>query len=192
MNYKLITRKESIIISAIDILSKEGIRGMTMKKIAEKEEISEPAVYRHYKSKKDVVVAILEKFSRYDDQIIGTVVQQNLEPREAIVFFASSILDYYQGYPEVATVMFSLDVFSYNEETNTIMDAIIKKRCDFLSSVVSLGIEKDIFCIDLEKDIIVDMIYGFIMHTTFAWKSHKQSYDLKKRVLKMLESIFTG
>lgn len=192
MGYKFITRKESIIISAIDILSMKGIKGMTMKEIAKAEGVSEPAIYKQYKSKNDVILAILDKFSKYDDQIIATVTEQKLEAKEGLVFFASSVADYYQGYPEVATVMFSLDVFRYNDETNELMESIINKRYEFIKTHVRRGIEKELFCINMDEEIIIDMIYGFIMHTTFGWKNNNHTYELKERVLKMLESIFHG
>lgn len=192
MKNKFISRKVSIIISAIDILAEKGIQGMTMKEIAKMEGVTEPAIYRQYKGKKDVIVAILDEFARYDDQIIATVAQQKLNSKEAIEFFCSSLADYYQGYPEVATVMFSLDVFKYATETNEKMEAIIQKRFDFLEKYVNAGLEEGIFSVNMDSDILVDMIYGFIMNTTFNWKSKKRTYDLKKRVLKMLECIFVG
>ena len=43
-----LTRKEKIIINAIDILDEGGINGLTMKEIANQQGITEPAVYRQF------------------------------------------------------------------------------------------------------------------------------------------------
>jgi len=53
-------RKESIIESALTLLSREGFDGLSMRKIAKAEGISEAMLYRFYKNKYVILQTILE------------------------------------------------------------------------------------------------------------------------------------
>lgn len=192
MEYKFLSRKNSILNSAIEILESHGVQGMTMKAIAIKEGVTEPAIYRHFSGKKQIILEILEEFSRYDEQIINTIIQNGLKSTDALRFFFSSLTDYYQGYPEVVTVMFSLDVYRYQEETNKKMSQIIKRRYDFINKFVEEGLTEGKFAVNLEKEMLVELIYGVLMSTTSSWKREACQYNLKKRVEKMFDSIICG
>lgn len=189
MDFRFISRKDSILISAIEILDEKGIKGMTMKEIAKMEGVTEPAIYRQYKSKKDVIKAILEEFGRYDKQIMDTITQQKMLPEDALRFFCTSLADYYKGYPQVATAMFSFDVFKYDSDTSNIMEKIISNRLEFIIEYVKIGLKADIFKLELEEVPLAEMINGFIMNSTFNWKINNCSYDLKDRVISMFNSI---
>jgi len=183
------SRKDSILISAIDIMEEKGIVGMTTKEIALREGITEPAIYRQYKGKKEIVLAILEKFAGYDDQIMSTVDQQNMNSIDAIRYFLVSLSDYYEGYPQVVTAMFSLDVFWYDENTKKLMIDIINKRLNFLEKYVRLGLEEKSFNIDLDSKNLTEMIYGYLMNTTFNWKILSNKDGIKANVLAKFESL---
>ncbi len=189
MRYQYMTRKESILITAIDILEEKGIRGMTTKEIAIREGITEPAIYRHYNGKKVIILAILKRFSSYDDQIMSTVKQQNMTCIEAIYFFLTSLSEYYQGYPQVVTAMFSLDVFWYDEDSKELMKQIMKKRLDFLEEHIKIGLDQNMFIVDLSSKVLSEMIYGFLMNTTFNWKLLNNTESIKSEVLEMFESL---
>ncbi|MHA1657213.1 MAG: TetR/AcrR family transcriptional regulator [Candidatus Heimdallarchaeota archaeon] len=53
-------RKESIIKSALTVLAREGFNGLSMRKIAKAEGISEAMLYRFYKNKYAILQTILE------------------------------------------------------------------------------------------------------------------------------------
>jgi AcrR family transcriptional regulator len=192
VNYKYVTRGKSILNTAIDLLEEKGIKGMTMKAISKREGVTEPAIYRYYSSKKNVVIAILEEFAKYDEQIMNTIVQQNMGNLKSLRFFCTALADYYQGYPEVVTVMFSLDVFRYDEDTNRKMESIIENRYNFIGSFVDKALQNGEITIDLEKDILVELICGILMNTTSSWKREHCIYNLKERVEKMFDNIFGG
>lgn len=189
MSFKYLSRKESILITAVQVLDELGIQGMTTKEIAKREGVTEPAIYRHYKGKEDIILSILGEFSRFDERLINTINQQALQPREAIEFFCSSLAEYYQGYPEVTAIMFSLDAFRYSESTYAKMHEIFQNRMTFLYSQTEKGIEEGIFKIDGSPETIRDMIYGFLINGAHIWKMGDCHSDLKQNVLNMLSTI---
>ena len=57
-----IQRKEEIVSSARDLVMRKGIKNLTIKNLAKKNKISEAAIYRHFKDKRAILVALIESF----------------------------------------------------------------------------------------------------------------------------------
>ena len=55
------TRKEEILDKAMALLAEEGLNHLTMKRVAERVGFSEPAMYRHFKDKQDLMLAMIQK-----------------------------------------------------------------------------------------------------------------------------------
>jgi AcrR family transcriptional regulator len=59
----LTDRQLEIIQTSIKLISSKGIQGLTMKNLSKEIGISEPAIYRHYDNKIEILVSILDYFS---------------------------------------------------------------------------------------------------------------------------------
>ena len=55
-------RKKEIIDAARELIIREGVQGVTIKNISKKNRISEPAIYRHFKNKRTILVGLIESF----------------------------------------------------------------------------------------------------------------------------------
>ena len=56
----LTERQQEIWDHAIALISEKGIQGLTMKNLSKRLGISEPAIYRHYENKIDILVSLLD------------------------------------------------------------------------------------------------------------------------------------
>jgi AcrR family transcriptional regulator len=54
-------RQKQIIQASLDLIANSGIHGLTIKNISKKVGISEPAIYRHFESKTDILLGIISK-----------------------------------------------------------------------------------------------------------------------------------
>ncbi len=152
-----LSRKEKIIISAIDILDELGIQGLTSKEIAKRQGVTEPAVYRQFDGKKDIVLTILDRFAIFDEFIKNTVIDNRMEPEEAIGFYLNSYVEYYENYPQITTVMFSFDVYRYEKELNLKMQGIVSNRHRFFSDLIKSAQEKGIVSKEISNEEIAEM-----------------------------------
>ncbi len=64
------SRKEEIVDRAIDIAVKSGFQCVTIKNLAEACGITEPAIYRHFKSKDDIILAVID---RLQDSVVEVI-----------------------------------------------------------------------------------------------------------------------
>ncbi|MCK4529791.1 MAG: TetR/AcrR family transcriptional regulator, partial [Candidatus Marinimicrobia bacterium] len=55
-------RQTQILNSSMELIADKGIQGFTIKNLSEKIGITEPAIYRHFESKTDILNTILNNF----------------------------------------------------------------------------------------------------------------------------------
>ncbi len=62
-------RQEQIIDQAIKIIHQKGYSGLSIRELATQVGITEPAIYRHFRSKEDIVLGILERMDRFVENL---------------------------------------------------------------------------------------------------------------------------
>lgn len=67
MKNEFLTRKEKIIISIVDLINEIGIKELSIKEIAKRENITEAAIYKHFQSKEQMLLEVLKYYSKYDN-----------------------------------------------------------------------------------------------------------------------------
>ena len=58
----LTNRQNEIIEAALKLMAEGGIRELTIKNLAGKLKITEPAIYRHFRNKSEIVRTMIRKF----------------------------------------------------------------------------------------------------------------------------------
>jgi len=185
----ILKRKEKIIITAIDLFDEMGINGLTTKEIARRQNITEPAIYKQFGSKKEIVMAILERCASFDQLIKNTIIDNKIIGKEAILYFVRAHAEYYQNYPQITTAMFSFDMFRYDADLLGKMNEIVNGRSKELFDLVTNGADNQEFSVDVDRQALTDALFGVIWSTTFIWQIGGCVFDLKARILKAVEMI---
>lgn len=185
----ILKRKEKIIITAIDLFDEAGINGLTTKEIARRQNITEPAIYKQFGSKKDIVIAILDRCASFDKLIKNTIVDNNIAGKEGILYFTRAYAEYYQNYPQITTAMFSFDMFRYDADLLQKMNYIVNERRKIVFDLVAEGAENQEFPVNVDKQALTDAIFGVIWSTTFMWQMGGCVFDLKDRIIKAVEMV---
>jgi TetR/AcrR family transcriptional regulator, fatty acid metabolism regulator protein len=189
MYQKYMKRKDRVIIDAIDLLDEQGIQGLTTKEIARREGISEPAIYKQFDSKKEIILAIMDKSSAFNVLISNTILEQKMSFFDALLYFTESITTYYQNYPQIITVMFSFDVFKYDPDTNSKMQKTVNDNYDFIKTLIKKGIETGELDSKTESEGLAEIIPGILWSAIWRWKITGCKYDLKETVMKSIKWI---
>ena len=108
-------RQTQIIETSIEIISQKGIQGLTIKNLSKKIGISEPAIYRHFDSKTEILVTILNNFKEMATFLGGLMKNNDSSAAEKIEFMFSRIIAIFSETPSLISVIFSEEIFK-NEE----------------------------------------------------------------------------
>ena len=77
-------RKQEIIESAMRLMFKTGPRGVTIKNLAQENQISEGAIYRHFKDKQAILLGLVGMFERNLMEAIERPIKANDNPLERL------------------------------------------------------------------------------------------------------------
>jgi AcrR family transcriptional regulator len=179
-------RKDSLILTAVELLDELGVQGLSTRAIANRQGISEATLFRHYKSKNDLLLAMIDEDSKYDADIISTVEINKMSPRKAITFFLNYIAEYYENYPAITAIQQAYDVLSYDPVLADRIKKAFNTRIDFLKGLITEAkAAGEIGCMaDSEK--LSYIIWGSFSTICLNWRFGKYKFSLKEYVLTTL------
>jgi len=97
---ELTERQEQIIKAAIQIVSEGGLQGFSIRKLADRVGISEPAIYRHFKNKADIMTNTVlfmvdswQEIAKWVDKLPGI---------EAMEMFHRDAVEFLSNNPDIA------------------------------------------------------------------------------------------
>jgi AcrR family transcriptional regulator len=192
MVMNILHRKEQLILTAIDIIDELGIQKLTTREIAKRQDVSEATLFRHFKNKNELLVAVLDYFVQFDSDILQSARMNNLRPGDALLFLIKSFAEYYENYPAIATLMQIFDVLRYEEDLSDKVKQIQEERTMALQHLIEDAIAAGEFRADLNSRNIAIMISGFFKESCFHWKLSEASYSLKEQVISTLELLLTS
>ena len=183
-------RKDSIILAAIEIISDSGIQGLSTRELAKRQDITESLLYRYFKSKDEIIVAVIEYYSSFDKIIMNTIIKSNLSYKEKIIEFIRMYTEYYENYPAITAILHSYHQFLNDKNTSDVVKDIFTKRDTFLLELIKLGQEKGEISKYFTSEELMDVISGFTKTLTLKWSTTGFSFSLKERTLSTLKKIF--
>ncbi len=80
----LTDRQKEIIEVSLNLIANKGIQGLTIKNISREIGISEPAIYRHYENKIQILIALLDQFRMTSGKLFREVSELPVGPVEKI------------------------------------------------------------------------------------------------------------
>jgi len=189
MRQASIYRKDSVVITTIEIISELGIQGLTSKEIAKREKISEGTLFGHFKNMNEIILAVLNYHSELDTSIIETVEGKKLSPIESIKLFASIYSENYENYPESTSLVNIPDMFLQKDELARKADEIVDKKTTYLKVLIEKAQKSGYIDPLVDSELLTDLMVGYFRVTVQKWRKSKYEFRFKQQVIKDLETF---
>jgi AcrR family transcriptional regulator len=170
MDQLLIHRKESIILDAIDEIDRNGIQSVSTREIAKRQGVSERVIFKYFPRKNDLILAVLDHFSKYDQAIIETVRSKEMKPREAITYFMDSFSAYYENYPAISAITQSYDTLRHDPEFAEKVKCILDGYTEFLLNVIENAKSIGQIGSETDSEMLADIIMGYFSRACLKWR----------------------
>lgn len=142
MNNNFVNRKDRIIASAIEIISEAGLASLTTKNLAMKENMSESLLYRYFGGIEEVLVEVIDTFTKFDHGMIATVEAKEIPHFERVLELLGTLSTYYEGYCEMAAIVLNYEEFLHNVNTREAVAECIKMRTNFVRKELKAAMEE--------------------------------------------------
>lgn len=113
--------RKSLIEAASDLLKKDGVNGLSLRKLAEKIGVSRTASYHYFKDKNELLCAISEQgFQHWQGQVEKIFKQDELSHSDKYRQFVYDYLSYANENPELYDLMFGRTIWKQNMATDSL------------------------------------------------------------------------
>ena len=182
-------RRERIIQTAIEIIDELGFQGLSTKEICKRQEVSEGTLYKHFRSKNEVILGVLDYYLKFDTDIKETIEIKRLLPKESIRFMALRLAEYYQNYPAITAIPSAYEVFRHEEGVSSKVNEIFTSRNSYLAHIIEKGIKQGEFPADTDSEALADIILGSGRAVILKWRMQNFNFQLKEKLIHIVEML---
>ena len=183
-------RQLELIEAASRLLTTSGVNGLTIKNLAKEMNFSESAIYRHFSSKEDIILAMLDYLAEnIDEQLSNVPKTENPEDNFRAMF--QEQFKFFSRNSHYVVAVFSDGLL---EESQRINEAILKLMVVMMKHLMPLltdGQQKNIFTNAIENEDLVHIVMGSFKLQMFKWRLFSFEFDLIESGNKMIDSILT-
>ncbi len=175
----LTKRQEEIVWSAIHLIDEKGIQGLTIKNLATSMEFTEAAVYRHFKSKANILTAIIDLFKTQSSQIISKKKEEEKSALTALTQIFSDYSNIFIANPAIVSVIFAEEIFQNEASLTERLTEIIESNEMFLHNLIKQGQKNGEIRNDIDPTLAATNLLGAFRLTVKKWKLNGFRYSLQ-------------
>jgi AcrR family transcriptional regulator len=175
-------RQRQIIDAARKVIIKYGSEHVTVKKIAGEVGISEAAIYRHYKSKRDILSFLIENIGELMAEDISLAAAGKFENRlqllDNVIKNHLSSIEQRKGISfQVIAEIISLGDKKLNKKASQVIGTYIDQLKNLITEGVSTGeIRKDV-----SPDAAALILFGIIQGIVNLWALNNYGFDPQEK-----------
>ena len=180
-------RQIEILDVSKELIGAKGIQNLTIKNIANKMSFSEPAIYRHFKDKTEIIESVLLFQREIIKHGVFKIIESDISSVEKLKTIMDFQFNHFKENPSIITIIFSESSFQYF--VAEIIRKMIKKRNQKLIQILKEGqIEGDIRN-DISAEQMATIIMGSMRLTVLNWKLSNFETDLTKEGKELWQTI---
>ncbi|RPA69505.1 TetR/AcrR family transcriptional regulator [Cyclobacteriaceae bacterium YHN15] len=184
-------RQLEIIETAGKILSVSGLGGLTTKNLAKEIGFSEAALYRHFPSKEDIILGLLDYLRTNMDERLEKVFIPHADPKENLIALFESQFSFFSKNPHYVVAVFSDGLMEESDKINQAILQLMQVKMKHLMPIVMQGQQKGTFTQDITNEELVHIIMGSFRLQMYKWKISNFKFDINRQGRNMLEALLT-
>ena len=173
---------------SIGLIAENGIQSVTIKNIAGEIGISQPAIYRHFENKFEIMNAVLDAFQDVAVDVLNFEKSRDLSALGKIEYF---LLDRYRRCsenPKLAKVMFSEENFQFDKRLADKVLSIMHSHKESMHKVIVDGQKSGEIRGDIDTVSLFRIIFGAMRLLVKQWLLSGFAFDIQEEGRKLWEA----
>lgn len=171
-------RQTEILQVALELIQKKGIQGLTIKNISKEIGISEPAIYRHFESKIEILLGILSSLKDMAEMLAGLVKNYDAKATEKLYFLFSNMLELFSETPSMVSVIFSEEIFNNDETLKSKINEIVTFHTNTVEAIILNGQNENNIRTDIDEKSLALIAMGSFRLLVKKWELSNHSFSL--------------
>lgn len=167
-----------IISAAGRILTMEGVLGLTTKNLAREMGFAESAIYRHFDSKEQIIIALLEYMAENMSDRLQRVISADKGPRENLEAVFKDQFHFFAQHPHFVVAVFSDGLMEASPKINEAILRIMQMKKTILLPLLAEGQQKGIFTSAIPVEQLLHIVMGAFRLQMFQWRIANFQFDI--------------
>jgi TetR/AcrR family transcriptional regulator, fatty acid metabolism regulator protein len=177
----LTNRQQEIVETTMQLVSVYGIQELTMKKIAAELDITEPALYRHFGSKAEILMALIDTLNGQRQCIVADAEKEQIGFQSFAEAFFGGHARLFQNRPAMTLILFSEEIFMPDSDLAHRVHGMRGGTIALLRDMIQKAQKKGELPSDVDSvTLMMQMLGGFRLLVSL-WRMENKSFDLEDR-----------
>lgn len=184
-------RQLEIIEKAGKILSTHGVSGLTIKNLAKEMRFSESALYRHFASKEEIIIVLLQYLADNMDERYTKAISNEQSPDEKFTTLFHNQFSFFKKNPHFVVAVFSDGLMEESQRINETISKIMGVKMKHLIPIILEGQQKNVFTNAITSDELVHIVMGTFRLQMYKWRIANFQFDIIRNGENMIQSLLT-
>ncbi len=182
-------RQLEIIEAAGKILTASGVGGLTIKNLAKEMQFSESAVYRHFASKEEIIVALLDYLAEDMDERYAKAISPTQTPEEKFIAIFQNQFSFFSSHPYFVVAVFSDGLMEESHRVNETIIKIMEVKMKHLMPIIKEGQQKKVFTNTITTEELIHIVIGAMRLQMFKWRVSNFQFDINRNGNNLIQSV---
>lgn len=178
-----LVRQSQIVDAAQRLIVRYGSEHVTVRRMAKEVGLSEGAIYRHFKSKRDVLSLLIDSI---EENLIGDIEHGRSGGRGPLGMLKAVLRGHLSAISQRRGVSFQViaEIVSLGDKRlNRKVSGVIMKYINRIKELLSEGVEAGELKQDLDLDAAAALFFGMIQGVVSIWTLSDYEFDLEQKAL---------
>ncbi|MBF0384715.1 MAG: TetR/AcrR family transcriptional regulator [Candidatus Omnitrophica bacterium] len=190
MIQKTTLRQQEIIEAARTIIFNQGIESLTVREIANELKITDGALYRHFKSKDEILSLLIEDI---EETLLTTISEAAKKDGNPLIAMENVFLAHLHYAEKRKGITFIVMASLKDKKLQKKMFGVINKYLKVIKGILRQGVAEGKFRLDVNLDSASIAFFGMVQGLVSIWGLSRYRYALRKdRAMGMFNTYKLG
>ncbi len=187
----LTKRQQEIVEKAIEIIADEGFHKLTTKNLAEKVGFSEPALYRHFKDKQEIILAVIKTI---ETNMLNLVKRLDLSQKAEDIFFNLTcvITSYLKRVKGITILIMSQSSLENDEVVRQAMYSFYLKMLENVSNILNIKKKEGEVKRDIDEKIAAQVYLGILQSMVLKYFLAGRTIEIDENCNEIVKIFLEG
>ena len=175
-------RKEQIARAALGLISRGGMRALSMAAVARQLGLVPSAIYRHFRNKQEMLDAVFESIHAALRHNVELACASSPEPLERLQFLLRNNLAMVRDFGAIPRVILSEGVWGSQSDRKNKVYGIIRGYLEAVEAIVRDGQQQGRIKENIDSHTIAVMFWGLLPPAGILWFVSDGRFDVTRHV----------
>ena len=177
-------RKKQIALAAMNLIARQGMKGLSVAAVARKVGLVPSALYRHFNGKEEILKATIELVRDMITENVRSVRGESTVPLEQLKLLMIRHIKMIQKFQAIPRIVFSDEISASYPQGKTSVYKLIRKILGQVAEIIGQGQRQGQIKPDLDPETVSVIFLGLVQPPAILWYLSKGRFDISKHMEK--------